>query len=218
MNYLSHFYFDRTEDKYYNIGLVLPDLARNHISKLRVTPKHNITFSTKEISSINSGCSRHFETDRAFHNWSEFMELSEECTSIIRESGEKDIDRDYFYVHVFIEIIIDRILLKQNPNLANEFYEMLKTVEIEWMLRYLRYAGLHDDEMFKGSQRRFIKANFLNDYVDIDKCINHLEQMGFKIGLKNFTEPQKKVLLEISEIIEAKMERSLDKLEKVLNE
>jgi hypothetical protein len=54
--------------------------------------------------------------------------------------------------------------------------------------------------------------------VDIDKCINHLEQMGFKIGLKNFTEPQKKVLLEISEIIEAKMERSLDKLEKVLNE
>lgn len=218
MNYLSHFYFDKSDDKYYNIGLVLPDLARNHIAKLRVTPKHNIQFSTKEIASINSGCSRHFECDRIFHNWEFFMSLSEECTEIIREHGEKDIDRDYFFVHVFIEIILDRILLKKNPTLADDFYKMMSEIEVEWLLRYLRYAGLHDDEMFKGSQRRFIKAAFLKDYLDMDKCISHLEKMGTRIGLKPFTEPQIEVLKEIAEIIESKLECSLDKLTKLLKQ
>ena len=112
MNYLSHYYFDRDENnKYYNLGLILPDLARAHIAKLRINPYKNITFTTKEISSINDGCNKHFASDRKFHNWMTFVELTNKATDLIRESGDKDINRDYFITHIMVEILLDKILL-----------------------------------------------------------------------------------------------------------
>lgn len=214
MNYLSHYYFDRDEDnKYYNIGLVLPDLARHHISKLRINPYKNIEFTTEEIGSINRGCNRHFESDRKFHNWAVFVNLSQQAIDLIRESGEKDLDRDYFISHILIEMMLDKILLDQNPGLADEFYEMIKKVEMDWILKYLRYSGLQDDELFKGQHRRFMKAAFLKNYTSIENVVDMVGQVAVRTGLEPFTEEQKELLVEICQTLEPQLERSLEQLE-----
>lgn len=214
MNYLSHYYFDRDEDnKYYNIGLVLPDLARHHISKLRINPYKNIEFTTEEIGSINRGCNRHFESDRKFHNWAVFVNLSQQAIDLIRESGEKDLDRDYFISHILIEMMLDKILLDQNPGLADEFYEMIKKVEMDWILKYLRYSGLQDDELFKGQHRRFMKAAFLKNYTSIENVVEMVGQVAVRTGLEPFTEEQKELLVEICQTLEPQLERSLEQLE-----
>jgi hypothetical protein len=214
VNYLSHYYFDRDEDnKYYNIGLILPDLARSHIAKLRINPYKNITFTTKEISSMNDGCNKHFASDRKFHNWMTFVELTNKATDMIRESGDKDINRDYFITHIMVEILLDKILLDKNPSLADDFYAMIDSVEMDWILKFMRYAGLQDDELWKGQHRRFMKAGFLKSYTSIENVIEAVEGVCANLGMIELNDDQRNLLIEICEAIEPELARSIDALE-----
>ena len=214
MNYLSHYYFDRDEDnKYYNIGLILPDLARSHIAKLRINPYKNITFTTKEISLMNDGCNKHFASDRKFHNWMTFVELTNKATDMIRESGDKDINRDYFITHIMVEILLDKILLDKNPSLADDFYAMIDSVEMDWILKFMRYAGLQDDELWKGQHRRFMKAGFLKSYTSIENVIAAVEGVCANLGMIELNDDQRNLLIEICEAIEPELARSIDALE-----
>jgi hypothetical protein len=214
VNYLSHYYFDRDENnKYYNLGLILPDLARAHIAKLRINPYKNITFTTKEISSINDGCNKHFASDRKFHNWMTFVELTNKATDLIRESGDKDINRDYFITHIMVEILLDKILLDKNPTLADDFYAMINSVEMDWILKFMRYAGLQDDELWKGQHRRFMKAAFLKTYTSLENVVGAVEGVCANLGMIELNEDQRNLLIEICETIEPQLERSIDALE-----
>ncbi len=214
MNYLSHFYFDRDEEnKYYNIGLILPDLARSYISKLRINPYRNIEFTTHEIASINNGCNKHFASDRKFHNWMVFVDLTTRATDMIRENGDKDINRDYFITHILVEVLLDKVLVDKNPSLPDDFYAMIESVEQEWVLKYMRYAGLQDDELWKGMHRRFMKAAFMRNYTSIENVVNAVEQVAIKTGLVELNQDQRDLLIEICETIEPELERSIDALE-----
>ena len=214
MNYLSHYYFDRDEDnKYFNIGLILPDLARSHIAKLRINPYKNITFTTKEISSMNDGCNKHFASDRKFHKWMTFVELTNKATDMIRESGDKDINRDYFITHIMVEILLDKILLDKNPSLADDFYAMIDSVETDWILKFMRYAGLQDDELWKGQHRRFMKAAFLKSYTSIENVIEAVEGVCANLDMIELNDDQRNLLIEICETIEPELARSISALE-----
>ena len=214
MNYLSHYYFDRDEDnKYFNLGLILPDLARAHIAKLMINPYKNITFTTKEIASINDGCNKHFASDRKFHNWMTFVELTNKATDMIRESGDKDINRDYFITHIMVEILLDKILLDKNPSLADDFYAMIDSVEMDWILKFMRYAGLQDDELWKGQHRRFMKAAFLKSYTSVENVIAAVEGVCANLGMIELNDDQRNLLIEICEAIEPELARSIDALE-----
>ena len=196
MNYLSHYYFDRDEDnKYFNIGLILPDLARSHIAKLRINPYKNITFTTKEIASMNDGCNKHFASDRKFHNWMTFVELTNKATDMIRESGDKDINRDYFTTHIMVEILLDKILLDQNPTLADDFYAMIDSVEMDWILKFMRYAGLQDDELWKGQHKRFMKAAFLKSYTSVENVVAAVEGVCANFGMIELNDDQRNLLI-----------------------
>ena len=214
MNYLSHYYFDRDEDnKYFNIGLILPDLARSHIAKLRINPYKNITFTTKEIASMNDGCNKHFASDRKFHNWMSFVELTNKATDMIRESGDKDINRDYFITHIMVEILLDKILLDQTPTLADDFYAMIDSVEMDWILKFMRYAGLQDDELWKGQHKRFMKAAFLKSYTSVENVVAAVEGVCANLGRIELNDDQRNLLIEICEAIEPELARSIDALE-----
>ena len=214
VNYLSHYYFDRDEDnKYFNLGLILPDLARAHIAKLRINPYKNITFTTKEIASMNDGCNKHFASDRKFHNWMTFVELTNKATDMIRESGDKDINRDYFITHIMVEILLDKILLDKNPSLADDFYAMIDSVEMDWILKFMRYAGLQDDELWKGQHRRFMKAAFLKSYTSVENVIAAVEGVCANLGMIELNDDQRNLLIEICEAIEPELARSIDALE-----
>jgi hypothetical protein len=214
VNYLSHYYFDRDEDnKYFNIGLILPDLARSHIAKLRINPYKNITFTTKEIASMNDGCNKHFASDRKFHNWMSFVELTNKATDMIRESGDKDINRDYFITHIMVEILLDKILLDQNPTLADDFYAMIDSVEMDWILKFMRYAGLQDDELWKGQHKRFMKAAFLKSYTSVENVVAAVEGVCANLGMIELNDDQRNLLIEICEAIEPELARSIDALE-----
>jgi hypothetical protein len=132
---------------------------------------------------------------------------------MVRESGDKDINRDYFITHILVEVLLDKILCDKNPTLAEDFYTMIESVEMDWILKYMRYAGLQDDELWKGQHRRFMKASFLKNYTSLENVVNAVQQVSKKTGLEEFTEDQKALLIDICETIEPELERSIDALE-----
>jgi hypothetical protein len=162
---------------------------------------------------MNDGCNKHFASDRKFHNWMTFVELTNKATDMIRESGDKDINRDYFITHIMVEILLDKILLDKNPSLADDFYAMIDSVEMDWILKFMRYAGLQDDELWKGQHRRFMKAGFLKSYTSIENVIEAVEGVCANLGMIELNDDQRNLLIEICEAIEPELARSIDALE-----
>ena len=142
-----------------------------------------------------------------------FVELSYKATDMIRESGDKDINRDYFITHIMVEILLDKILLDKNPSLADDFYAMIDSVEMDWILKFMRYAGLQDDELWKGQHRRFMKAGFLKSYTSIENVIAAVEGVCANLGMIELNDDQRNLLIEICEAIEPELARSIDALE-----
>jgi hypothetical protein len=142
-----------------------------------------------------------------------FVELTNKATDMIRESGDKDINRDYFITHIMVEILLDKILLDKNPSLADDFYAMIDSVEMDWILKFMRYAGLQDDELWKGQHRRFMKAGFLKSYTSIENVIAAVEGVCANLGMIELNDDQRNLLIEICEAIEPELARSIDALE-----
>jgi hypothetical protein len=162
---------------------------------------------------MNDGCNKHFASDRKFHNWMSFVVLTNKATDMIRESGDKDINRDYFITHIMVEILLDKILLDQNPTLADDFYAMIDSVEMDWILKFMRYAGLQDDELWKGQHKRFMKAAFLKSYTSVENVVAAVEGVCANLGMIELNDDQRNLLIEICEAIEPELARSIDALE-----
>ena len=142
-----------------------------------------------------------------------FVDLTTRATDMIRESGDKDISRDFFITHILVELLLDKVLVEKYPELPDEFYAMIESVEHDWVLKYMRYAGLQDDELWKGQHKRFMKAGFLRNYTSIENVVDAVEQVAIRTGLTSLTDDQRNLLIEICEAIEPDLERSLDALE-----
>lgn len=162
---------------------------------------------------MNDGTNKHFASDRKFHNWMVFVDLTNKATDMIRESGDKDINRDYFITHIMVEVLLDKILLEKNPNLADDFYAMVDSVEQEWILKFMRYAGLQDDELWKGQHRRFMKAGWLKNYTSLENVVSAVEQVCRSLDMIELSDDQRQLLIDICETIEPQLVRSIDALE-----
>jgi hypothetical protein len=162
---------------------------------------------------MNDGTNKHFASDRKFHNWMVFVDVTNRATDMIRESGDKDINRDYFITHILVEVLLDKILLDKNPTLADDFYNMIDSVGQDWILKFMRYAGLQDDELWKGQHRRFMKARFLETYTSLENVVAAVEGVCRKLDMIELNEDQRQLLIDICEAIQPELERSIDALE-----
>jgi hypothetical protein len=97
--------------------------------------------------------------------------------------------------------------------LADDFYAMIDSVEMDWILKFMRYAGLQDDELWKGQHRRFMKAGFLKSYTSIENVIAAVEGVCANLGMIELNDDQRNLLIEICEAIEPELARSIDALE-----
>ena len=106
-----------------------------------------------------------------------------------------------------------KILLDKNPTLADDFYNMIDSVGQDWILKFMRYAGLQDDELWKGQHRRFMKARFLETYTSLENVVAAVEGVCRKLDMIELNEDQRQLLIDICEAIQPELERSIDALE-----
>ncbi|SDL78200.1 hypothetical protein SAMN05421823_10899 [Catalinimonas alkaloidigena] len=166
MNYLSHYYLDRTyHDPYYTLGLVLPDLVRAQ-RVLRIPAALPSLPDTAYWTPVREGILRHVEVDRVFHTLPWFQTRVRELTDWLRAQPVPLLQKyDYFLAHVAVEILLDRQLLQKEPALADQFYAQLDRVTLEGVVKIFEWLSweAHATTFYRFLEQ-FRAAQFLKRY------------------------------------------------------
>ena len=124
MNYLSHYYIDRTNPSpYFKLGLILPDIYRGFNADLRKPVLNSGIVWNSEQQQLVDGVKRHYAIDAAFHNLPEFKKWMDELEQLMKAAPlNGSYIRRYFLAHIWVEWVIDRLLVKHYPDVAVQFY------------------------------------------------------------------------------------------------
>jgi len=209
MNFLSHYYFYRSDDPYYNTGLVLPDLVKN-FCKAHLRPGNN--FVNPAFSALSEGSLMHLEADRKFHNSSFFHE------TLALTSGLLDAScgwpRKWFLNHLLCEILIDRVLIDRHETLCADFYRQLENTDANKIALFLKLSGVLNYQNFAPGLERFVSIRFIFEYLHNEKIVLALNRVYQRLGIAyNWTQEDQTLLLsQIPEILNY-IDTNLSKLE-----
>jgi hypothetical protein len=172
MNFLSHYYLGKhIDDPHFTLGVVLPDLARNRDKALRfrdVELKENAL--SPEAINLHTGVRFHHLTDHLFHNSTFFDSKSQQLKFMLQQKSFKVLQKHhYFMAHIALELLLDRMLLKAEPGLCENFYRHLKETDSNVISAYFNYSGYsnrHAD--FLDFLDLFNKNMYIQHYVKTD--------------------------------------------------
>lgn len=193
MNFIAHYHFYQSDDSYFNLGLVLPDLVKS-FCKAHLKPAERMVHP--QLNALNQGSIIHLNADKLFHN-SFFFTTCEKHLSDLADSKAK-WPRKWFFNHLLCEIILDRLIMDQNPDACSKFYNDLKSVNKEQVELYLKMSGIANYQNFGMGLDKFVTAQFIFDYIHNEKIILALSRVYQRLGIDyEWTDYDKAWLLEV---------------------
>jgi len=130
----------------------------------------NISPEQKPLVEIFAGINRHFEVDKIFHG-SEFFKTHTEFlkNEILKNDALSALHyRTWFLAHLFLELLIDRVLLKTLVNKEpQQFYDFLKNINEADIERFFVCCG--KENLLSGflqTRTRHLQSQFLFSYGD----------------------------------------------------
>lgn len=197
MNFLAHYFFDRIQKKpAYSLGLLMPDFLRNFIpkgSRAIHTLPINASNLPEAVSDIISGAEKHHQSDKFFHNCKPFVQLNEQIINNLRNS-KLGFHRDWFLAHIYVELMLDRIILQKHPFLSGDLYEDLTNIPRHHIEYYLRNSGIEDTMSFFSGFNRFLDARYLDTYTDADSIAYAMSRIALKMNI-DLSENGQKIFL-----------------------
>ena len=180
MNTLSHYLLDKDHPSpYYILGVIMPDMVTHFNRHLR-----RAVFSNQELDDINqlmilNGIKRHYQVDALFHRSAFFNRYSNFIKELILSSDLPSFHyRAFFLSHVLLEMLLDRLLIKQYSDLAVKLYSTIKSINLKTVSSYLIRIGKPDFQTeFFDTFTGFIKRQYLFYYTDNEKFIRALVWM-----------------------------------------
>jgi hypothetical protein len=147
--------------------LVLPDLLRNFLPGKRVRIEQLAPAREhEEVQLLWEGCMMHLERDRRFHGSAYFKEAEAALKELFRrEELGKTVPRTWLAAHLLVELMLDRVLMKQAPELLDAFYHSLRNTSPETTNLFLEDAQL-DASAFRQRFDRFTEVAYLYHYPD----------------------------------------------------
>lgn len=203
MNYLSHYIIDhRNNDPYYNTALILPDFCKRWIKNFNNPPPPD-TFSENEVALL-AGCLKHYESDKRFHG-SVFFQKYEALISdaIKQETFSIHFTRKWFVAHVLMELLIDRVFVKQLSFHVDAFYDSLNGINDTVLDSFLMYYGILDTAEFFKQFNHFRSVKYIYYYADNNKFLYSLNRIMMRVGIQELSENDAEKLLAIILRIEA---------------
>ena len=202
MNFFSHYYFDKLENNpIHNFGLLTPDLLRNF------TPNQ---YNKKKLNDLNSdfdwhvGIQKHFNRDNHFHKSEFFDAVYNDCHSETKVLFQNlEIPRFWFGLHVWIEMLLDKVLIQENTSELTKFYAELELVskDLEPLLKQIDHLGIDD---FRTRFNRFLESQYLFHYQEHSGIVYGLNRVFIQVKAENkeWNTIQKNQLIYLSSTIE----------------
>jgi len=183
MNFLSHFYIDKNNGStYYKLGIVLPDLIANYNRRIRSNKIPDLLeIDNEEIRNIKTGIKKHHQVDKIFHN-SEFFKSYQAL--IKGKLISYQLPHPFFIPHLFLEIILDRVLLLQENGICKEFYSNLKKVNFDFIEQLFSNNANYNHKDFCSYIEKFMKYQYLFSYREKKNIIFAINRICERIGLK----------------------------------
>lgn len=211
MNFLSHYFInDERDEADYSLGKVLPDLSRNFHPEFRVLQpgKTGLANDLEPLENFIEGIRMHFITDKLFHASGYFKKKTGLLTEILKSLHLETIRRFYFfYSHILLEIMLDRMLVKQFPEKVMQFYSLISKVQNETIREYMEYNG--SSKFYQGFiefLQHFIDVKYIYQYASNERIIFALGRIVSRTGLPEFSEADRIKLIDTVSRFESVME------------
>ncbi len=188
MNLLSHFFSgEQKNNPYYNFGLVFPDLlgvTNRKWKPLKFAESHEI----KQLA-WQMGCKKHLATDGIFHHLASFHAN----VVFIRKKFEEnelipDNIRLFFVAHILYELMLDRLVLINDPNCADNFYKDLNSIEDEEIEKLFKQNNIEGLPQFFNFFERFKEYQYVYNYIDDERLFFALNRILTRARQSNFVE------------------------------
>lgn len=169
MNYLSHYYLFYPDEKpAFVTGLILPDITRTAHKKFRL--KVNFEHLPASFSELEKGVDLHFKTDIIFHKAAFFKKHTSRIKEIARQYDLDSLNKYLsFFAHLVFELMIDKILMLENPALVDTFYNVLLKLDRKEIEKYLFHKKKSEYLYnFNTFYNRFLEEQFLRNYIKPD--------------------------------------------------
>lgn len=200
MNFLLHYIIDHQKgNNYFNTGLIIPDLAKGAVKSF--IGEH--IFSVKEHESIHQGALRHIQSDKLFHASAFFESNNQLFNQLIKDTPfSPALHRKWFIAHILFELMLDRIFVKYQPNLVNQFYDDLLSIDTQVLKSYLENMGASQSDRYMERFRHFREVQFIRYYIDNNKLLYSLNRIMIRVNLPELSETDGIIMLELINKIE----------------
>lgn len=201
MNYFAHFFVDhKTQQHEYNTGLFLPDVARGFVSSFKTPLPENASLSAHEFW---KGCQAHYQADKLFHGSSLFQSVLDTTNKLVNSAPfSAALNRKWFLSHIMSELMIDRILIKEDIHHLDMFYESLLAINDNELAAFLRSYHIKNEVVFLEHFNHFRKVKYIYYYTDNNKFVYSLNRIMIRAGVGAMSEHDQQVLLSLVDELE----------------
>lgn len=193
MNFLSHFYFERTNpDDHMVMGVVLPDLVKNAHKDWNLNPHRQDTLfsSNPNHQSLLKGWRKHIEVDRLFHSSDFFREQTAILKQMILPAVSSGPVKPFFLAHIALELVLDHLLITTGKINVNKFYDQLSKANTEDLQSFLLLAGIADIQLFEKFLTGYISSKYLLSYQKTENITYALNRICMRLWPDPFSEAQ----------------------------
>lgn len=199
MNYLAHGY-RFTNEPYFLAGTAAPDWLSVIDRKMRLRSKHAAQFvedADPHLAALARGIVQHHRDDEWFHQTTAFNELNLKFAVALRDALPADDGfRPSFLGHILVELLLDAVLIEEEPARLDRYYAALAAVEADTVQTIINHLATRTSDRIGMLIPRFVAERFLADYADDGRLLVRLNHVMRRVNL-----PQ--LLPEIAELFPA---------------
>lgn len=197
MNFLSHYYFDKSSSNPERIlGGILPDLIHQHNKTWVFNPeKKKGDYSGKTLD-LWEGWKKHKAIDKYFHSSPYFKSKTDYIKNKIYAAFLNSPVWSFFLAHITLELSLDSLLINENQVEVEEFYGKLKKVEPEPILEFLKLNQVSIGESFLPFLKEFIDSAYLEKYRNPADLTYPLSRICYRIWKVKFNNTEIECLRE----------------------
>lgn len=193
MNFLSHYYFDRSNpDPYQVMGGVLPDLVKNVRKDWTFRPeRRTVENPSPELLSILTGWKQHISIDSIFHCSDFFNHHTALIRTAIAPVLERSPVRPSFLAHISLELMLDSLLQTEGIVDPDHFYTQLSKCSRPYLEQFLAMNNADRPDLFFPFLEEFIHSRYIHTYRDPVQIMYALNRICMRLWDDPFTDTQK---------------------------
>lgn len=205
MNYFAH---GRAfvDDPYFLAGTAVPDWLNVVARRVKARSKLAAEFvedSDPRLAALARGVVQHHADDGWFHETTAFAELSWQLTVRVRDALPPDDGlRPSFLGHILVELLLDSILIDDEPERLEGYYAALSAVDPAFIQQAVGRMATGVPERLAEFVPLFIRERFLWDYADDGKLWFRLNQVMRRVNLPPLPEAFCELLPEARRLVE----------------